>query len=297
MDAVQFKSAEPFSPDIRPPFLWQAPNSNAALYFGSKWVEMHSFLSNRLKKFHASPFISTQRPKSVSTEYPAWAEYFLEFMRARGYTLLYPGSMSSSPSEDEALVTIHNDLYQPPEEFLIPSPDTSTPRSDPNTNEQDPNLLDPKEPFKAPSTLPTNHTSHPEAPLVSSSRLLTAILPFQIQPPLSFLPYLSANGTLLSPQTSSSDAEQYADAFRVEIGGCTTARFEGRKRVVKEGSARDLFCFAGGTGPDAEFEDSPSETVSSVSSSISTSASASASASAGALGMQKAAAEAARAAG
>jgi hypothetical protein len=262
MDAEQFKLANPLSADIMPPFLWQAPNSNAALYFGSKWIELHSFLSDRLRRFHTSPSTSTQRPKSVSTEYPAWAEYFLEFMRARGYALLYPGSMSSSPSEDEALVTIHNDLYQPPEEFLTPSSDPSTTPSDPTASEQNANLPNPKEPFKAPSTLPTNLPSHPENPLAAPRRLLHAILPFQNQPSLSSLPYLSANGTLLNLQTSSSDAEQYADAFRVEIGGCTTARFEGRRRVVKAGSARDLFCFEGGTGLDAEFEDLPSETVS-----------------------------------
>lgn len=253
MDVAQFKHASPLSPNITPPFLWQAPNSNAALYFGSKWVELHSFLSDRLQRFHASPATSTQRPKLISTEYPAWAEYFLEFMCARGYALLYPGSTSSPPSEDEALVTIHNDLYQPPEEFLTQSPDPTTPPSDPTASEQDTNLPNLKEPFKAPSTPPSKLPSHPESHLVAPSRLLSAILPFQIQPSLSSLPHLSANGTLLTPQTSSSDAQQYADTFRVEIGGCTAASLEGRKRVVMAGSARDLFCFEGGTGLDAEF--------------------------------------------
>jgi len=238
MDATQLKFANLSSPDSTPPFLWQAPNSNAALYFGSKWVELHSFLSHRLQRFHSSPSSSTQRPKLVSTEHPAWTEYVLEFMRARGYTLLYPGRTSSSPSEDEALVTIHNEFYQPPEEFLAPRPGPTTPAAD-----QDPNPP-PKDPFTFPSIPPLQTPpSHPELPLAPLSRLLPAILPFQYQPPLSALPLLAANGTLLTPQPLSSDAEAYAEVFRVEIGGCGAARGGGRRGVVKAGSAEDLFCF------------------------------------------------------
>jgi hypothetical protein len=40
----------------------------------------------------------------------------LEFMRARGYSLLYPATTSN------ALVTIHNELYHVPEEFSAVSP-------------------------------------------------------------------------------------------------------------------------------------------------------------------------------
>lgn len=97
------------------PFMWQAPNSHAALLLGDKWAELHSFLGNRVVK-HQQSAKTTSRGKLISETLPAWTEYMLEFMRARGYSLLYPATTSN------ALVTIHNELYHVPEEFSAVSP-------------------------------------------------------------------------------------------------------------------------------------------------------------------------------
>lgn len=253
MSSSHLKRASPASDDFMPSFLWQAPNSNAALYFGSKWVEIHDFMSNRLRCFHNPASTALQRPKLVSSEYPSWTEYFLEFMRARGYALLYPGRADSA---NEALVSIHNELYQPPEEFLKPldppANASSTPSSPDETTDPPPDAppINTAEPFTAPTDTPSPH--HSESTLATSSRPLTALLPFLETPDIHALPFLSYNGNPLSLKESISDADAYADTFRLELGGCSTPRIDGRKRRYRPGSARDLFCW--GDDWDWDFE-------------------------------------------
>lgn len=99
--------------DAPTPFLWQAPNSNAALFTGGKWAELHGFVSQLLEAQHglqATPDLLAD--KAVSRDYPAWMEHALRLCRARGYWSLYP-----SPGLATALATVHGDLYQPPEEY------------------------------------------------------------------------------------------------------------------------------------------------------------------------------------
>ncbi|KAL5362378.1 hypothetical protein BJX96DRAFT_166620 [Aspergillus floccosus] len=96
-----------------PSFLWQAPNTNAALYFGDKWVELHSFLSKRLSIQATTPESSVQE-KVISKKYPAVVEYILELIRAKGYYLLYPAFAASGTF---SLATVHNELYRFPEEY------------------------------------------------------------------------------------------------------------------------------------------------------------------------------------
>lgn len=95
------------------PFLWQAPNSNAALVTGEKWAELHGFVSQLLEAqqgFQTTPDLLAE--KAVSRDYPAWMEHALRLCRARGYWSLYPSrDMAAS------LATVHGDLYQPPAEF------------------------------------------------------------------------------------------------------------------------------------------------------------------------------------
>lgn len=243
MTPANLKRAKPVSDDFRPSFLWQAPNCNAAVYFGSKWVEFHDFLSNRLRLFHSSN--TPQVPKVVSSEYPSWTEYFLELMRARGYALLYPGRADSNT---ESLVTIHDELYQPPEEFLMPlnpTTDSSTPPpSDKNTETpQDAPSINTAEPFTAPTDSPSTPNSHPETTLASASRHLSELLPFLESPDVHALPLLSYDGTPLTHSRSFQDSELYADTFRTTLGGCTIARVNDRERKVRPGSTRDLFCW------------------------------------------------------
>ena len=209
------------------PFLWQAPNSNAALYFGDKWIELHSFLSNRIaaQKSDSPP---NQRPKQISKKYPSWMEYILELMRARAYTLLYPNIPSS-----DSIVTVHNELYQLPEEYMVqvqrpPPPNGAQPSSDP------------QEPFTADPATHTPPSTPGERPLLSSP--LMSILPSAGDlPKLDSLPLLSHTGQLITPADAYMLSTSFATDFKREVGGCNEKRSQ--KPLLKIWSADDLFCF------------------------------------------------------
>jgi hypothetical protein len=208
-------------------FLWQAPNSHATLFFGDKWAELHSFLSNRVTKHHLSPK-GAARPKLISETLPAWTEYMLELMRARGYSLFYPATRAP-----EKLVTVHNEMYQLPEEFAPREP------SDVVGGVDAPPKLS-EEPFLRAETLPSK-PSHAESPIVPQSRPLHLALPFDGDlPEIPHLPYLLYDGEKVLPSNVSTIASAYADRFRETVGGCKLRK--GKRRVVEKGSAKDLFC-------------------------------------------------------
>lgn len=213
------------------PFLWQSPNSHATLVFGDKWSEFHSFVSNRVAKQ------SKPRHKLVSETLPAWMEYMLEFMRARGYALFYPGAASR-----DAFVTIHNELYRAPEEFLKPTPleEETTVPSQALT-----------EPFSLANT-PAPPPKGVESYLVSGSRPVHLVLPFGGDlPEIADLPYFTHNGEEVPHSNVASIASTYADKYREVIGGCESV--VGKHRKVVPGSARDLFCF--GNEEESDWED------------------------------------------
>lgn len=94
-------------------FLWQAPNSNAALFLGERWAELHGFVSQLLEAqhgFQSTPALLAE--KSVSKDYPSWLEHALRLCRARGYMTIYPGADLATN-----LATTHGELYQKPEEY------------------------------------------------------------------------------------------------------------------------------------------------------------------------------------
>jgi len=214
-------------PDTRSvPFLWQAPNSHATLFFGDKWTELHSFLSNRVTKHLQDPSAAPRR-KLVSETLPSWMEYMLELMRARGYTLFYPGSTSA-----EAFMTVHNELYHAPEEFSLSKPS--------------------KEGVTLPPKMPDEvflrgdeHAPPPKLPepqILPPSTPLHLALPFDGDlPEIPQLPYLLHTGRLVTLENASSIASTYAERYREVIGGCKPISGKHRKRVRR--SARDLFCF------------------------------------------------------
>ncbi|MCJ1399724.1 hypothetical protein MMC11_002926 [Xylographa trunciseda] len=201
------------------PFLWQAPNSNAALYFGDKWAEFHSFLSNRLLVQHRQP---SSRTRIISPEQPSWTEYLLELMRTRGYSLLYPNLISDS------LATVHNELYQIPEETTPLAPSEAP----------FPQIPDSAEPFIV-NPLLTSITpiSHQEQPLLTTP-LLTILPSDGDLPTLSTLPLLSYFGEALNPLSSKNEAVRYANDFRSQIGRCKS----GISNAVAPMKADDLFC-------------------------------------------------------
>lgn len=202
------------------PFLWQAPNSNAALYFGDRWAEFHSFLTSRLAA-QQQKFVT--RPKQISPNYPSWTEYLLELMRARDYNVLYPNLPSS-----HSLATIHNELYQLPEESSPPPQESDLDAPPPNS----------KEPFLAgPSPASNPHPPNTELPLVSTP-LHTVLSDDGDLPDLSTLPYLSYSGELLTPPTAHQQAADFKHEFKREVGGCKSKS----NKPIYPNRADDLFC-------------------------------------------------------
>ncbi|KAL8947550.1 MAG: hypothetical protein Q9222_006185 [Ikaeria aurantiellina] len=221
------------APEKPTPFLWQAPNSNAALYFGDKWIEFHSFLSSRMSH---EPTTTLNRPKMISDTYPSWLEYALELMRARGYTLLYPNFSSSNR---EAIASLHTEHFQPPEEY------TPDPKQTKSSSDDEPiPVLDPHETFETDAS--TQHPSKPSPHRESTplTTTLTALLPASktFSTSLSDLPLLTYQGNLEpDPLTFESVARIFAMDFRRSIGRCQPS-ITLKRPEIEPMSADDLFC-------------------------------------------------------
>lgn len=165
-------------------FLWQAPNSNAALITGEKWTELHGFVSQSLEMQHSSsslPALLAQ--KSVSKEYPAWMEHILRLCRARGYFTLYP-----DPKLATNLAIIHNELYQHPEEY---------------DNDG----------------LSAKHDDEDEM-IIHQASLLDSLPNDGVLPRFLNMPLLSWDGTKTTPEDLDASAIAYASEFRRTVGGC-----------------------------------------------------------------------------
>lgn len=202
-------------------FLWQTPNSNAALYFGDKWVELHDFVARLLSSQHLLPTPTTLSGKLVSKTYPSWLEHILKLARARGYWTLYPNF-----ENDDALATLHSDLYQVPEEYA----------DEPEMEGVDGSEL---------TADPAKHLSlmHPETPLATKS--LLGILPFGGElPKVGSMPLLAWDGERIGASEIGTYAVNYSKVFRHEIGGCDVSESE---KLRADLSAGDLFCLNDGS--------------------------------------------------
>lgn len=188
-------------------FLWQVPNSNAALYFGDKWAEFHTFVSNRLAVSEAVTNIPSQ-DKLISTKYPAFMEYLLEMMRAKGYYMIYP----SFPGRTAApLVTVHTDLYHPPEEFAHGS------------------VLKQSESIKGLSAEKPVDRAHTIMPLLDTFELGHSFL--------ERIPLLSYDAERLTKETLQQRTTEYSKEFRARYGSCSQD-----SDFINDPSA-PLFCF------------------------------------------------------
>ncbi|KAG8527557.1 uncharacterized protein KY384_007709 [Bacidia gigantensis] len=200
------------------PFMWQSPNSNAALYFGDKWMEFHSFLALRLTKGPSDP------SKDFSKKHPAWLQYLSELMRARGYSLLYPGVFAG----EFELATVHDELYKVPEELgrqITPA-------------ESYGELPAPELPLDGNATYSRSAPPNVERPLIESS--LVSLLPNKGDLlETSRIPLLSFQGKFLTSQSSGQAAISHSDQFRQSTGGCDKTHSAPGHQVFK---AVDLFC-------------------------------------------------------
>jgi len=210
--------------------LWQGPNDNAALYFGEKWAEMHSFLTNRLV---TDPDLtkSTELHIAVSKRHPAWLKSMLELMRARGYYMLYP---TFAQNNEGSLVTFHKELHQSPDESEEEAgesrPSTQTGG---NIHDDQPLTADGEEKDKVEGVL-TVATSMASLMSLDSDRRLAGRLPHLLDVPLRA--YGGEEVTWTSSQKLASD---YADDFSLHIGGCSSLKQ--RDQSVKN-SLEYLFC-------------------------------------------------------
>jgi 26S proteasome regulatory subunit N1 len=195
------------TPGSLPLFLWQAPNSNAALYFGEKWAELHSFLSQRLAAKDTATN-SLKQEKVISKRYPAFLEFMHELLRARGYYLLYPAFPVNGRL---SIAKFHDDLFQIPEEF---AKDSSESRSNGRQG-----------------------LGSPERSLSEASTLMPLLDTFSLElPDISHLPLLSDRGKEMSGPDFAHETENYLGKFRVRYGGCP------EDLLVDDMSAEELFC-------------------------------------------------------
>ena len=227
IDAEKMKKNGELDESSPAPFLYQAPSSTASLIFGDKWTTLHNFLTNRLAASHTGK--AERSHKIVSETEPAWLEYLLELMRARGWSMLHP----STP-----LVAVHNELARIPEEYTREQSDTKT---DPEVPRPPHDLVE--EPFLTAPDPPTiqEHTEHdPHNGLMP----LQDILPFDGDlPELPHLPYLYHTGDAISRETMREFRDTYAPNFRRHIGGCEGQDAD-RNRKLYALSTDDLFCLA-----------------------------------------------------
>ena len=183
-------------------FLWQAPNSNAALFFGEKWAELHGLVSQLLqiqRNFQTPPEMLAQ--KLVSKKFPSWLEHALRLSRARGYWTLYPSQKTATN-----LATVHNELYNAPEAY-----EKEMPQDADNVQEI----------------------------TLARGGFLDSLPDGGTLAPFNDLPLLSWNGKQTNLKQINDDALSFATEFKRSVGGCTAER---TTETLPDKSARDLFC-------------------------------------------------------
>jgi hypothetical protein len=229
--------------DLTVPFLWQAPNADAALIFGDIWAEVHDYLKNRLRAAHDTSSVHqapTKRAKLVSETQPGWLEYMLELMRARGWRNHYPAQLDAG-----AWATVHRDLFQKPEEYMNKRAKTD---ESPKETEKE---TQPEEPFlRAESAADQIHRQEKyleqkEHDLLHHSQPLHALLPYETElTEIALLPALDCTGQKIERESFANQATEYRPLLRAQVGGCNTAEAS-NDRKYDLGKTSDLFCFIG----------------------------------------------------
>ncbi|KAI5463440.1 hypothetical protein BGZ63DRAFT_484269 [Mariannaea sp. PMI_226] len=198
-------------------FLWQSPSSDAVLFLGDRWVELHGYVSQILGSQSSkkdTPAMLAKR--NVSKKHPAWLEHVLQLCRLRGYVTLYP-----SPETANAILGSHSDLGNTPEEYLGDeelAKDLEKGKEDRATSNFDPTFQ-----VDMLATLPEDGS------FVN----------------LGDLPLLSLEGMSSSLDEIKDAAQKYAKQFRREVGQCKEAedsQEDDYTLLEADRLARDLFC-------------------------------------------------------
>ncbi|KEF55638.1 uncharacterized protein A1O9_08388 [Exophiala aquamarina CBS 119918] len=220
-----------------PLVLWQAPNSNACLYFGDKWVEMHTFLAQRLmsdpemaKKSAASPVLSH--------DYPRWLPLVLEMMQARNYYMLYP---TFAQQEHEAIATLHKELVQKPEEYM-----EAEHKRQHSAGEQAWGVVPEAEALTADDEI--KQLLRQERRVFTDSLVATLLDqsdsrgPDHVVDPTSKIPLISFYGEQMAAAESVKDSWKFAAEFARDVGSCAGGSFE--QKLDKVPSIESLFCLS-----------------------------------------------------
>jgi hypothetical protein len=222
-------------------FLYQSSGLGATLIFGEKWASFHDFLQRRLEATRRG--LAKPQKKLVSTTEPAWSEYLLELMRARGWSVMYPAN---------SLATLHDELAQVPEEFLKPPPTAAKSNKSPAKSGKDKQAFLPASPDE--STIKKDKESSGSTPSSGAKTVpLHKFLPFSgMLPELGAMPWIAHDGDSVLRIAVKQLTDQYLPLFRREIGGCDAAAAEAKNQETLEvgltGSTSDLFCLPDGFG-------------------------------------------------
>ncbi|KAI8624562.1 hypothetical protein F5Y19DRAFT_490941 [Xylariaceae sp. FL1651] len=207
---------------ISNPFLWQAPTSNAVLFLGERWMELHDFISRMIranKNLNAVPPLLSE--KVVSRQHPSWLEHALRLARARGHWFLYPGKELA-----QHLAAVHGELYNIPEEYASEeSPKVSL--LDDASDEENESI---KQKVRSGSEIQLSPISLLDS-LPSNGNLW----------PLSALSIAAWDGTEVNLQDFRNRANDFELKFKSAVGGCDVESGKGQKNYEPT-LAQDLFC-------------------------------------------------------
>ena len=216
---------------VSPHLLWQAPNADAALYFGDKWAEFHDFTRRRLEAQQTLKKPSVTR--STSRRNPRWTDHLLELFRLRPYYLLYPPLSSAN-----RLVAVDSELPQQISVVVAGSP--ALPSSSPELDDQ---------------TSYLSSSQSPEGRLTTSHATLLGMLPAEGDlPELYSMPVLSSDGQQRASLDDTTETSGLVAAFRRDVGGCAddahvpNVRDEG---LELHRTTADLFCLQDDAEDDA----------------------------------------------
>lgn len=187
-------------------FIWEAPNSDAMLILGDKWLELHGYVSQVLEKQEEA---SRKLQKQITKKHPSWLEHLLQLSRLRGYYTVYPGKDTSN-----VILGIHSDLPDTPEEFEGQKQGRPRPSEEFSDRASD-NGFDVNIQLDMMSTLPRDGTL----------------------PDLNSMPVLAWDGKLDALENMRQTAAQFAKEFRRSVGGCTDDATPAPDKYAK-----DLFC-------------------------------------------------------
>ncbi|KAL2402546.1 hypothetical protein ABEF93_000805 [Exophiala dermatitidis] len=236
--APDLQTKAPFDPEavVEPLVLWQAPSSNAALYFGDRWVELHTFLSRRI---HNDPGFR-KRAKStpvLSHEYPSWLQSVLEMMQTRGYYMMYP---AFALRENSSPATAHQELHQTPEEYMKEDEEKQQ-----SSNQQLPtDRLTDDNPLTAADEI--DRLMQRERRVFPDSivdALLGAMTAHQRKGGVadeSNIPLILFSGNRVDWADSKTTAWRFAEDFAESVGGC--ARYDSTSK--QNNNVESLFCTA-----------------------------------------------------